>query len=469
MTHWQRLSPWGVFFFLVIQLGAWARAVPAVFAAGVYGGGANWSRVTLAVLILAPLAMMGSALVSWWRFFYLVKPGRLEIRQGLLFTKHLEIPAQRVQNIEISQPFYYRPLGLYNLTIETAGASGQEAKLAALTEQQADAIKATLLGEAPAQAPSLDTPPLLTRSTGDLLIYGFCHNHLTWLLVLLAPFYDNLGKWLGNLLSAEELHLGWRLYLLGFVMLALILTVLSMAAAWLIYAPYRLEQQDQRLVQSGGIITHRQLAMKRRRLQWLVASQSLLDRIFGRWVLTFYPVKDGKAGKDPGKSQKLLAPALRPGELAPLLALGGAKALPQAPYSRPSPFYLRRLLVWSTLPLLAATLSLWHQFGALAGLLWPLAWAAITMHWLGCGWQVNGNRLWVRRGLVNVRQYLLKPAKVQRVTLSQSPGQRRRHLASLSISTGAGNLNLPWLALDEACYLRDWLLAEAQQQADDWL
>lgn len=471
MTEWRRLSPWGILFFLLGQLRQWAQAIPAALAGGVYMGKFDISTALLVLILVAPFAMGLGALVSWWRFLYQLKPGRLEITQGWFFRKHLEIPAERVQNIEVSQPLYFKPLGLFNLHIETAGASGQEAKLAALREDEVKAVKAMLLAaqsEVDTEAPEAE-PPLLTRSIGDLLLFGLCHNHLAWLLVVMAPFYDNLADQLDWLLDGNLDTWGPYAYLVGFIVLVLVLTVLSMLAAVLIYHPYRLERQQGKLLQSGGLLNHRQLAMEHRRLQWLELRRNLLDRLFGRWQLSLHPVRDGntKQGQEP--SQKLLAPALRTAELPELLALAGAQRLPQGAFGRPPAYYLGRLLLWTALPalLLGAGSAIELGWGAL--LLGLAPWCWVYLYWLGCGWQLDEDRLWVRRGLWSQHFWLLLPHKVQGVKLVQSPGQRTRGYATLALTTAAGHLTLPYLPLRQACYLRDWLLAKAQQRPEHWL
>ncbi|WP_406666067.1 PH domain-containing protein [Gallaecimonas sp. GXIMD1310] len=475
MTDWQRLSPWGVVFFVLLKLRPLAQAVPGILAAGVLGTRYDLKTVLIIAAVIIPIWLIAAASLSWWRYTFLLRPGRLEVRQGLFFRKHLELPAERVQNIEVNQPLYYKPLGLYNLKVQTAGASGDEAQLAAMTQAGVEHLRQTLLNEQhtqPETATTAPQPSLLKRSVSDLLIFGLCHNHLTWVLVGLAPFYDNIGKFIGPWLKTEIDHAGAAVMAVGFVVAVVLLSLLSMLAAVLIYHPYRLDAEDEKLRQSGGIINQRQLAMRRARLQWLSIRQNLLDRLFGRWQLTMQPVRDNqhqRQGKTKGASQSLLAPSLRPHELPGLIALAGDTQLRQTGYSRPARSYLRLLLLWwslLTLPLAALLSSRVGSPGWLLLLLPPLL---SYLHYLGCGWQRYGNRLWLRRGIFSRKYWLLLPNKTQAVSLRQSPGQRRRQLATLTISFAAGQRTIPYLPLAEAQQLRDWLLASAQRQPGDWL
>ena len=58
--------------------------------------------------------------------------------------------------------------------------------------------------------------------------------------------------------------------------------------------------------------------------------------------------------------------------------------------------------------------------------------------------------------------------KVQRVTVRQSPLQRRRGLASLSVSLASGNVLVPFIDQVTACRLRDYILFKAEVNNRPW-
>ena len=65
----------------------------------------------------------------------------LEVRRGIFEVAQIDLDFSRVQNVSIINPFYFRPLGLVSLTIESAGSSDEEVVLAALRDDHAEHIR----------------------------------------------------------------------------------------------------------------------------------------------------------------------------------------------------------------------------------------------------------------------------------------------------------------------------------------
>jgi putative membrane protein len=64
---------------------------------------------------------------------------------------------------------------------------------------------------------------------------------------------------------------------------------------------------------------------------------------------------------------------------------------------------------------------------------------------------------------------LLPVYKVQSVRIRQSFFQRRRSLASVELYTAGGSVRVPFLPLDLARALQDYVLYRVESRREDWM
>jgi putative membrane protein len=106
----------------------------------VEGGQIEWSWWVLPVVALAGLAA-GAA--SWWFTRFRIGGDELRIDSGVLVRRSRRIRLDRIQAVELQQPFLARIVGMAALGIETAGGSGTEATLAYLSLARARSCAGT--------------------------------------------------------------------------------------------------------------------------------------------------------------------------------------------------------------------------------------------------------------------------------------------------------------------------------------
>ena len=81
------------------------------------------------ILDLLMLAAFGwfvvRPVVDWWMTRYVLTTERLITRKGLIARSGIEIPLERITNVNFSQSFWERFLGAGDLLVESAGTTGQ--------------------------------------------------------------------------------------------------------------------------------------------------------------------------------------------------------------------------------------------------------------------------------------------------------------------------------------------------------
>ncbi|MDF2966527.1 MAG: hypothetical protein K0Q93_305 [Nocardioidaceae bacterium] len=110
------------------------------------GGTLDWPLLGVGAVVVAVVAW---GALSWWVMRFRIGTQTLLIESGILVRRSRRIRLDRVQAVEVQQPFLARLLGMAELAIETAG-SGTEATLAYLRVDHARRLRAELLERAAA-------------------------------------------------------------------------------------------------------------------------------------------------------------------------------------------------------------------------------------------------------------------------------------------------------------------------------
>ena len=115
--HWKLLAiPFAWFVGVLIVLVVIFQWLPV--------GGAF--ELILDLLVLAAFGwFVVRPVVDWWMTRYVLTTERLITRTGLIAQSGIEIPLERITNVNFSQSFWERFLGAGDLLVESAGTTGQ--------------------------------------------------------------------------------------------------------------------------------------------------------------------------------------------------------------------------------------------------------------------------------------------------------------------------------------------------------
>jgi uncharacterized membrane protein YdbT with pleckstrin-like domain len=82
-------------------------------------------RVLLVALLLALIGLV-TVVLRWSRTYFVVTSQRVIFREGVLARRGVEIPLERVNNVNFAQSILERVLGAGDLLIESASEDGQQ-------------------------------------------------------------------------------------------------------------------------------------------------------------------------------------------------------------------------------------------------------------------------------------------------------------------------------------------------------
>ncbi|HZD53315.1 MAG TPA: PH domain-containing protein, partial [Woeseiaceae bacterium] len=276
--------------------------------------------------------------------------------------------------------------------------------------------------------------------------------------------------------GAVEASFGTALALAVAVALAVLVILLgaSIAGALLRHYGYALGIDGDVLRSLGGLLTRHEQSVHRAKVQSFQVVQNAVLRRLRRYRLRLRQATSGRGRT----SSRFDVPLCERKHLSTVARevfreeQDGLILEPDATAFRPiSRFYLRsRILLRGVLPALAGlVLALPFGAAALLALLWiPLVALMARLRYRRYGFAVAADGMSFRSGLFGWRLIVWLHRKVQRVTLRQSPFQRRRGLATLKFYLAAGSVTVPFVEYAAAAHLRDYVLYRVESSHQAW-
>jgi putative membrane protein len=277
----------------------------------------------------------------------------------------------------------------------------------------------------------------------------------------------------GGQLPIERLALMFA----AFVALLLLMRVLSMAWAVIRLYGFTITRRGDDLRTEYGLLTRVVATIPIRRIQTLTVREGPLHRLFARASVRVDTAGgDHKEGR--GTQREWLAPIIAGGDLAGFLR----EVLPEVDVASVhwrgvAPRAVRRAFFeWMVIAtLLALPLALWPSWWDLAAIAVLIAWAVIAARKTVAhlNWATTGNAVFYRSGWIWRQSSVARFAKIQVVTMHESPFDRRTRMRRVRVDTaGAGDashrVDIPYLPRETAVDLYQALASNAGGTTFKW-
>ena len=509
MPSEQRLHPATLIFDLLRHLRAFA--VPAVLVifgmarssggpAGMFGRLPDGWEVWL-LLLFVPATLVSIFRYVTFRLSYHER--ELVIRSGFIFRNERHIPFSRIQNVDAVQNFLHRLLGVVEVRVETGGGQEEEARLSVLPLSALDEIRSRVFGggthaieEAPPQHPTLlHLPPR------ELVLFGFLENKgmvliaaavgVAWQADVLDFAFD---RFFGGVAGREVARGVARRFeegaitfvqigeaLAAVLIFLVVIRMISMLWAFIRLYDFRLTRVGEDLRTEYGLITRVAATVPIRRVQSITIRTSLLHRWLDRSAVRV-ATAGGAGAKNKGQKndrvREWLAPLIRNSALPHLLhqVLPGFD-ITTIDWQPVHPRAFRRavkpsLFVAIILSVASATVLGWSAIWVLIGL---TAWSVFIQkkYVAHLGWAESEEVVMMKSGWIWRQVTLARVNKIQAVTMSESPFDRRAAMARVKVDTaGAPDLfsriDIPYLDRGVAGHLADRLAVAAANTAFRW-
>ena len=498
LNDWQRLSPLASIYYLIRIIRILLRDALATLAPlfVLIITAKDKGFIISLIAIGAPLLFGSAALLQYWFFKFRLLDDRIEVNSGVIKRQHRVIHFERVQNINIEQPVYFRPFKLVTLMLETAGSKSGEGDLAGIPASQADTLRDLVLQkqkqakaanqdqanqEEQNAVTEQDVTPIATASVPRLVRFGIANNNMLLALAFMSPLFSQPDKWLSKFISKEDIQL-WSeqlgggsvgpslLILLTLSAFFLLISLISIAGSILRYYDFKLTLLDTTLKRRSGLINNYEESLTLNKLQALTQRCNYI----GRWLKTETLVLSqagGSANTPQSKACKFIVPAQTAQNCRDLIAI----LYPQLDQDlQTSPIH-RRFMRLQLLRVLAVitpiTVLLWIKVDpkalalmAVPFLLWPL----YHQRWKKYRYGISNGYGVFRSGFIGHRYVHFPLFKVQRVNITQSPLQRRRNLATLTIYLASGRYKIPYMPVEDARAWFDEIYYHIESDTRPW-
>lgn len=526
--EWQRLSIISILYFTIRNFTASAQVLIYTIPALAISFNIWDNLLSPEVLIGAGILFLStssSGVISFLMYKFRVHNQHVEIHHGVFQRRYTNLPLWRIQNVKIERPFYYRPFGYALVVLDTAGSGKEEAKIVAVPQVYAEALKKQVLyekahhdvgdidelaGESLSDSELTDGSStsrtqstsdkaagnghtseevLNRRSVKDIIIHGITNNRVWIILGAAAPFYDDVfgivSEWLAdkglqlNQLVGEQTVAWWQFGLYAFVILMMLMALvalLSVGGALFTFYGYTLSRSGDRYIRRSGLLNKLEVSMRASRIQMITAKQDWLDKILKR--VNLYFEQNSTAGQQMQElmsPNKLIVPSVTENEAFEL----SQEVMPGCDLrGQPYQVISKRFISFWLLAAWAVPFAILFIIGAVSSHLDIMlgAFAAfsaiallLTLRWWRWGIAYDNKYVYIRRGRIGVDYQCFEPYKVQQVIIKQSVFMQRNKLATIKFVLASGAVTVPFLPEEYVDKLADSVLFEVESTRKSWM
>lgn len=495
-NQWQRLSFLSVIFFIGKTITHFFKdALPGMAPLLVIAFSSDDKTWAITLIAIAAVGLtLISSFLQFWFFQFKIDKNRVLINDGVFKKNHRIIQFDRIQNINVLQPIYFKPFSLVTLQIETAGAKGNEADLAGLPDTYAETLRHQVLqyqsthsgpsGDDETNEENAQQEPLATSSINNLVKYGVSSNGIFWFFVVIAPLIgmgeELIGQWVdkddfNQLASYFGGGLAGNIILIAGILASVITLMLlfSIIGAIFRFYGYQLTLGSNTLKRSSGLLTNYQESLKLPKIQAVISQTNFI----GKWLrvenMTLGQISNNQKNQQSRKSL-FIVPARTKEQvqsLSDLLLEDYPKAIPTEGISRRyiTKTVILKLFLPSTLIAIIAFL--------ITDITWVFAFPFVTSigflplvirRWKAYRFGMKDGYGRFERGLFGFRHVIFPLYKVQKVEVKQSPIQRRKNLATLKIYLASNRIQMQYISLHQANNWMHRIMKQIENTKQPW-
>lgn len=446
----------------------------------------NNRNYTLAIILLGVI-LVGAivlAVIKYYRFQYSITEEGVAIESGIFTRKHTDIPFKKIQTIDFEQSIYHKICDVVKVNIDSAGSGKEEINFDAISAHDARLFRDLALAKKgsnkvesnqDSRASFAKEPaPIVHIRLWDLIKAGIVENHFRSggvLLFIIIGFYDRLRELKIIDYTEEEVAdiIMGATYLMVFIGLFFFLSFLiSLGRMALKNYNLRLVRRGDGFIYRGGLLTTRQVSIKDHKIQVVTWKDNLLKRLIG---FNDVFIKHASADRT-GKKSSVKIPACQQHHIASITrSIYGESNHPQeVHYSDKRMFTRFYLYIWLIfLPVIALLAYYIPHIVPIVTVIFLLMVLLRYFAWHNYSMAIHADHLVINKSVIGKNISMLHFHKIQSVECEQSPYQRRKDLATLTIYSAGGNLRFPYIPFNVGKQIMDKLLYEVERSKLPWM
>lgn len=452
----------------------------------VFGG--NNRRGWLMWLILA-LSILGMITSIWkyFKYYFYIEQDELIVERGILNKKRLSVPFDRIQTINFQQNIIHRIFGVVELKIDTAGTHTEEFVFNALDQQIAEDLRKVILKNKSKTAPTeykevsteivaeTDGIPIMTMDLADLIKAGLVQNHFKsgWLIIAaIIWIWQNLRD-TGFQDQFENQIQGFLSGILTFVFIGGIFVLLSLVVslARMIINNYNLQfiRTQNGFKVHAGLFTRKVTSAMDNKIQMITWADNPLKKLIGIKDLLLMQA----SSKEVTSQKSIKIPGLNKNHIDLVIDTLYGDISNIRNYRPVHSLYFSRMVLYLSLvviPVIIILLSTEHYLQAsIASMIYIYMIFSRYLKYKKLRYGYDQRILHIKGGAFGDKTTLIPIYKIQGITTSTSPHQRRKDLTTVTIHSASGNANIPYIPIKEAHELKNILLYLIETSKKVWM
>lgn len=437
----------------------------------------------LVAIALLAVFIFGRALLEYLYFRFYILDGQLVVKKGLFSKKHIAIPFERIQTVQLEQNLFHRIIHHYRVSIDTAGTEKSEVTIHALSYNKALSLKAALTEHN--MVPQTENNAIETKdhiislSFKDLMKLAISHNHLETVGLIIAfaiarfqdikemfgiDAYDYLEE------QGKEVAVTSQIVAISIFFALAFAIMISVLRIVLKFSDLQITLSGKGFNLKHGLLHSKQQFIGSNKIQYIQWSANWIRRKLGMYM--FHVKTTGE--EDLKNKQRIQVPVTR-FEFLKTLSAYYQPELPSAESdinSIQKVYAFRKTLLIGFPVTIVITTALYFaiDWWCLLFLLW-LAYFHIknVIYRRNFSYWVNEDALEIASGVWGRKRLILNWHKMQVVSISQGIYQRSHRLADLIIHTASGDVTIPYISLQEAQILSDYAAYKAESSQKRWM
>lgn len=472
-------------FFKIVIRQIWPLLIAFLF------GKEQFKTTLLLVVIGVSVLVLLFSVIAFFRYFFYIQNNELIVQKGIFQKSVTNIPFDRIQTINFEQSLLHQAFNVVKVEIDTAGSKGNELSFSALDKKVATKLRNYVLenrtqaaqtssGEESTEVFPDKQETVMKLNVSELIKLGFGQNHMrsflliiafsSWIFQQLNEIGVNTDEMMGNI-DTEDLVVGKAL-ITSFAILSILVTLaISLVRTFLKYYNFKLIRTNEGFKIESGLLNRRQVSARDHKIQIVSWADNPIKRLLGIFDVflkqaSSVQVQNRKSIVIPGceKSnlEKIKAYYFKEEEWQNLNS-----------FSIEKKYILRHFLYFGLVLFAAIFLILYFNFGlgpAFFSLAWlPISYLTALIRYRKWKIHINEHLLYIQHGLFGNYNKSLKLYKIQNISLEQSIYHRMNDLANIRIYTASGNIKIPFLKLQFAHQLFDYLSYKIEVDRRNWM
>jgi len=451
---------------------------------------------TRILFFIGGLSAIGS-IIAYFKFYYYIKDDEFIIEKGLFNKTKINLPFDRIQTINFEQNLIHRAFNVVSLEIDSAGSNQKEISLQAIRRKEAEAIRAFIMtekaklktaNEATAtiiqEVEEENADLLMQLSPLDLLKIGISQNHIRglgiimgfgfWMFQTLEDFFpdyqqgDNIADYF-----IEDLGFGTILYFSTYLVVALIVFSVLISLLMTVFQYFGLTffRTKVGFKVISGLFTKREASANINKIQLIRWQDSILKRLFGIFQLGLFQASSAAVNT----RQSINVPGCYEHQINTVRAtyFPAEQHLNYSLHGISSLIIGRRVMYLGGIPMAILLINAYLNQSiplAIIALIWPI-FIYFTSRIYHKNWKFHLSEAGIltEHGILGTQFTLLKWYKVQAVKTRQSIYQRRHDVADLYFYTAAGSVRIPYIPLEKAQKITNYVLYKVEVDNRSWM